>query len=78
MTTLQDKWQSFERSAMPKDAPPIQRKEMRRAFYAGVAVMLSLMSELGEDDVSEEAGAAALEALDQECKQFLSRVGIDY
>ncbi|MEP0872457.1 hypothetical protein NDA01_21815 [Trichocoleus desertorum AS-A10] len=74
--TVQSQWQSYERSIMPKDAPPIQRKEMRRAFYAGAFVMLNLAKEVG--DMSEEAGVEALEAYERECKEFLSRVGIDH
>ena len=67
-------WQQFERSSIPKTAPPIQRQEMRRAFYAGAAALLHLAKGLGDDELTEDAGAAALEAMQQEIMEFFDRV----
>jgi hypothetical protein len=32
---MAEQWDSFARATLPRGAPPIQRQEMRRAFYAG-------------------------------------------
>ena len=75
---LQQSWQSYSKAVMPNNAPPIQVQEMRRAFYAGATAMLDITKLLGEEDVSEETGVAALEALQQEIVDFLSLVGKKY
>lgn len=37
---MAEQWDQFARSVMPKDAPESQRREMRRAFYAGAQSIL--------------------------------------
>ena len=71
---IAQQWNQFERSSIPRAAPAIQRREMRRAFYAGVAAQLHLLEGLGEDEVSEDAGVAALEAMKQEVLDFFEQV----
>ena len=63
-------WKDFWRAVGPKDAPPLQYQEMRRAFYAGIWQTLCAARSLGDDGVSEQAGVAALEPLDTECRAF--------
>lgn len=47
-----------------------QRNETKQAFYAGAYSLLMAIAGLGEDDVSEDAGAAVLEAYKQELEAF--------
>lgn len=75
---LQQGWQSFSDMVMPKNAPPVQVKEMRRAFYAGAGIMLNITKQLGDEEISEDAGVRALEGLEQEIKEFLALVGKKY
>lgn len=75
---LKREWGSFANSVIPRDAPLIQRREMRRAFYAGAQTMLTLCAALGTEEYSEEEGCRVLEELTQELQAFLSRVGVDY
>jgi hypothetical protein len=70
MNTIQSKWELFERLVIPKDAPEIQRKEMRRAFYAGAEAILQLQFVIGEESISEDAAMAMLTGLHSECAQF--------
>lgn len=77
MAKLQEQWQSFDQAIIPKNAPPIQRQEMRRAFYAGAFAMLNISKQLGDEDIDMDAGVAVLEGVEQEIQQFFSRVGID-
>lgn len=75
---FQEQWEEYDRRVIPLNAPPTQRREMRRAFYAGAVALFSLVQALGDEDISEEAGAKALEALQAELESFLSQVGTRY
>ncbi|WP_088893147.1 hypothetical protein [Leptolyngbya ohadii] len=76
--TIRQKWQQFERSVMPIDASPIQKQEMRRAFYAGAFALLDIVAQIGSDEsISEEAGALLLDKIEAELKAFQARIGID-
>lgn len=56
---LAERWDSFAMAVLTKGAPPIQREEMRRAFYAGAQGFLTA-----------QVVAAAIEAL-EECAAML-------
>jgi len=68
MNTVADLWADFEQRIVPKGAPAVQRIEMRRAFYSGARALLRLMNDIGE--VSDDAGAAILDGIDQELDAF--------
>jgi len=74
MNTIAEQWVAFEVLVMPKDAPPVQRQEMRRAFYAGAEAMLRLQYAAGDRDVSENAGVMMLEGWHDECRRFAQQV----
>jgi len=40
---IQAGWVTFEAMAIPADAPPIQREEMRNAFFAGCQHLFQLL-----------------------------------
>jgi hypothetical protein len=71
---IANEWAKFQAAVMPPDAPIIQRREMRRAFYAGVWAMLSLASAIA-DEFDEPTGAAQLDAISEECKTFTAQIG---
>lgn len=75
--TIAEQWSGFEADVLPPDAPPVQRQEMRRAFYAGAWSMLSALQQLGDAEISEAEGCDALEAYRRECEAFQARVGVD-
>lgn len=72
MNTVQQQWAMFEKLVVPKDAPPVQRQETRRAFYAGVEAILRLQYQMG--DVSDDAGVAMIEGWHDECRRFAQQV----
>jgi len=37
---MAEQWDQFARAVIPAGAPPVQRQEMRRAFYAGAQAIL--------------------------------------
>lgn len=59
MGLIKENWDQFEKQAIHKRAPDIQRQEMRRAFYAGAAITYVALSRavsegdgVSDDDVS--------------------------
>lgn len=74
MKSVRESWQSFALSVLPPDAPTVQKTEMRRAYYAGCWAMLQDLKSLGEDAVSEDAGAAELDKLEAELREFQRNV----
>jgi hypothetical protein len=71
-------WQKLMVDCKLQNAPAVQKREMRRAFYAGAAVMLSLVESLGDEGTDEDAAVASLKDLAKECADFLSQVGREY
>jgi hypothetical protein len=69
MTTIESEWETFAREVVPPDANPVQRQEMRRAFYAGVRSMFHIgtreLAALSDDHAEER-----LQKIERELKQF--------
>lgn len=74
MNTIAEQWALFSAAVMPKDAPPVQRQEMRRAFYAGAEAALRMQFAIGDKAVSEDAGVAIIEGWHDECRRFAQQV----
>lgn len=68
MNTIQAQWEFFSRHSIPKNAPPMQIQEMRRAFFAGAAGMLGINYLVAE--MSEDAGVQVLEGVRLELDAF--------
>lgn len=43
---MAEQWSEFETKILPKNCGPVQRREMRRAFYAGAHAILFRVIEL--------------------------------
>ena len=47
---IAEKWNECARMILPADCSPLQRREMRRAFYAGVGGLLkAIMADLSDE-----------------------------
>lgn len=68
-------WLSYLDDVLPKNAPPVQIMETRRAFFAGAQACLSECLALGSDDVPEDAGVDVIEDLRLELQAFGRSVG---
>lgn len=75
-STVLEMWAAYLVEVVPADAGPNQIQETRRAFYAGAWRMLQTMKALGNEDFDD--GVAALEAMQNELKDFISGVGKRY
>jgi len=74
MNTVAEQWALFSSAVMPKDAPSVQRQEMRRAFYSGAEAVLRLQYAIGDKAVSEDAAVAIIEGWHDECRRFAQQV----
>ena len=72
MSTIQQEWEDFEAAVIPKDALPIQRQEMRRAFYSGVHATLS--QHAGLHGLSIDVARVRMQSWHAECTQFAQDV----
>jgi hypothetical protein len=72
---VEKQWLEFERTVMPKNAPPIQRQEMKRAFYSGAFMLLQHLKHGIEEDTTDDEGVDILESIEQECVDFMQRGG---
>lgn len=69
MNTIQEKWERFEKLVVPKNAPAIQREEMRKAFYCGAEAMSEIQYEVGGCK-TEEAAIQILNGVQDEFRRF--------
>lgn len=68
--TLAGAWESFERSVLAT-AGPVQRREMRRAFYAGAAGVIGLiMNQLEAGDDATPGDLAMMDSVLDEINAF--------
>lgn len=65
--TIDEMWLSY-RSALQPNLSEKDVHKARLAFYAGFAHALEVLMDLGEDDVSEDAGVITLERYNQELR----------
>ena len=65
-------WESFRKAVIPKDASEIQLREMKKAFYAGCATMMTIGIVVGE--VSEENGIEILDTAYKEIHDFADKI----
>lgn len=74
MIDIEQEWTGFAAKVLPKDAPPIQHQEMRRAFFAGFQLSLVALGELSEQD--EDRAVESLEDMHRQCREFAERIQI--
>lgn len=73
-STVEEGWITYLQKVLPVNCSPIQRRETKRAFYAGAWYLLQEFKNM-PDDLSEDAGVAWLQARQDEMRRFYERVG---
>ena len=69
--TIIDGWNAYTVVVIPPTAGPHQRRQMRRAFYAGVAWLLGICGEISEiDAIDEQSGARMLSKIAAELEDY--------
>ena len=70
-----EQWGEFARQVIPANAHPLQRKEMRRAFYAGAqAVMFRVIAALAPEGEPTDEDLLVMSDLERELSEFAEAV----
>jgi hypothetical protein len=68
---MAEQWNEFARLVLPGDVSAVQRREMRRAFYAGgQAIIFRIVTALAPDAEPTEADLQLMDDLHQELNAF--------
>lgn len=67
---LEAEWRKLEALVIPATAPEVQRTEMRKSFYAGATVVMSLLMALEDAPISDEAAALVLQRIGEEIQAY--------
>jgi len=71
MNTIDEKWESFKRDVIPKDASPIQLREMKLAFYGAIFSFLEMLKKnINNPQLSEDASIALIETWENEIQLY--------
>jgi len=72
---MAEQWDTFARACLPTDAPAFQRREMRRAFYAGAqAIMFKVIASLADDTEPTAEDLEIMVGLQRELSDFAEMV----
>jgi hypothetical protein len=72
---MAEQWDSFARAVLPKDAPSVQRQEMRRAFYAGAqGILHGVIAAFALESEPTDADLEILANLEIELSEFAELV----
>jgi hypothetical protein len=70
-----EQWDQFARAVLPAGCSPVQRKEMRRAFYAGAeSILFRIIQAFAPENEVTDADLQIMQDVDQELKEFARRV----
>jgi hypothetical protein len=72
---MAEQWNEFSSRIIPADAPAIQRKEMRRAFYAGAqAILFRVIAAFAPETEPTVEDLQIMEDVDRELQDFAKAV----
>ena len=68
---MAEQWDSFARGVLPAGVSPVQKQEMRRAFYAGAqAILFKVIQSFAPETEPTDADLQIMTDLDQELRDF--------
>ena len=72
---MAEQWDSFARAVLPKDAPAVQRTEMRRAFYAGAqGILMGVIAAFAPESEPTAEDLQLMANLERELSDFCDLV----
>lgn len=72
---MAEQWDQFSRSVLPPDAPQDQRREMRRAFYAGAqGVLFRVIEKFAPESEPTEEDLQIMQDVHEELQEFAKLV----
>lgn len=70
-----EQWDQFARSVLTEGTPPVQRQEMRRAFYAGAqGVLFKVIAAFAPESEPTAADVQIMEDVHNELQEFAKQV----
>ena len=73
LKSVEAEWTGFAAMVFRNmDISDTQRREMRKAFFAGAWALFNMVEEIGEPGISEQEGVDHLEAIRSEILEFKS------
>ncbi len=69
--TIRELWMGFNQEALPEATTAAQRRQLRVAFYAGAGALMATLRLLCERGLSDDDGAAVVNAWLAECDSFI-------
>ena len=71
MKHIEAGWKSLEQMAVPRSASDTQRKEMRKAFFAGASMLFTLVTRgMSEGDDAQQSDMDLLNEIADEVNAF--------
>jgi hypothetical protein len=74
MNTIQSQWEAYVHNVIPEAAGDVQILETRMAYYAGAMAVLAILAEIVCATDNDEAVAAVMIGLKEECQAFARAV----
>lgn len=72
---MAEQWDQFARKALTEGTPPDQRREMRRAFYAGAhGILFRVIQAFAPETEPTDADMRIMTELHQELEDFAAKV----
>jgi hypothetical protein len=72
---MAEQWNQFAEKVLPSTVSSFQRREMRRAFYAGAeSILFRVIQAFAPDSEPTDGDLQIMEDLDQELKDFAQDV----
>ncbi len=68
---IKEAWEEFKTRVIHPEANENQIKCMELAFYSGAITIMMINESLSQPNISEDVGCKILEALMQECMEYM-------
>lgn len=72
---MAEQWDQFARSVLPANCGPVQKKEMRRAFYAGAqSILFRVLESFAPEGEPTEEDLQIMQGVHEELQEFAKLV----
>jgi len=71
--TIEMMWGIFSKLVISKQAPDIQNREMKKAFYAGFIECFKIMTDISTE-LSEDNACLVLDKIQTEADEFIQKI----
>lgn len=80
LNTIEKEWQGFSAMVFAKmpHVSEVQRKEMKKAFFAGAWTMFVMFEQTGTDEYTEAQALTQIGCLRDECEEFQKAIIREY